>query len=143
MRRWFLLLLLICATVVPASAAQALPPTVNVPILTYHYISVNPDPVHDPLRTGFASSPKSSPQQLDWLIQAGYTTVSLDDVYYALQFGFTLPSKPVVLSFDDGYRDFYLNAWPLLRARHMQATIFLISDVLDQPPYLTSAMVAN
>ncbi|MBA3945347.1 MAG: polysaccharide deacetylase family protein [Herpetosiphonaceae bacterium] len=142
MRRWFLLLFLICATVVPTSAEQAVPPqTVNVPILTYHYISVNPDPVHDPLRTALAVEPKVFGEQLDWLIKEGYTTVSLDDVYYALKFGFALPPKPVVLSFDDGYRDFYLNAWPLLRARHMQATIFLISDVLDQPPYLTSAMV--
>ncbi len=135
---WLGLLLPLVAAKAPPS-----PTTVNVPILTYHYISVNPDPVHDPLRTGLSVEPQVFAAQLDWLIKRGYTTVTLDDIYFAADYGWTLPAKPVVLTFDDGYRDFYTEAWPLLQARQMKATIYLISDVLGQPNYLTPAMVVE
>lgn len=136
------LLLLLCATTTLTHAQQDTPPkTVNVPIMTYHYVSINPDPQGDPARTRLSVEPKTLAAQLDWLQANGYTTVTLDDVYYALDFGFDLPSKPIVLTFDDGYRDFYTEAWPLLKARNMQATIYLISSVLGQPPYLTLSMV--
>ena len=137
-----LILAFVCA--MPAAAQRELPlKNVDVPILTYHYISTNPDPQGDPLRTGLSVTPATLEAQLDWLLQQGYTTVSLDEVYYALAFGFDLPIKPIVLTFDDGYRDFYSNAWPLIEARQMKATVYIISDYIGLPAYLTATMLQD
>ncbi|MCX2726497.1 polysaccharide deacetylase family protein [Thermomicrobium sp. 4228-Ro] len=51
------------------------------------------------------------------------------------------PPKPIVLTIDDGYRDFYENAWPILRSYHFHATVFVITGFLDTPRYLTWDMV--
>ncbi|GAC1640069.1 MAG: hypothetical protein NVS4B8_07380 [Herpetosiphon sp.] len=141
MKRVLLVVILWMLGVAPVGAGQKVSGVVDVPILTYHYISVNPDPIRDTLRTGLSVEPHVFAAQLEWLDQHGWTTVTLDDVYFAVHFGWHLPPKPVVLTFDDGYRDFYLEAWPLLQRHHMRATIYLISDPLGQPAYLTPAMV--
>ena len=56
-------------------------------------------------------------QQMDWLDQHGYQAVTLEQVEAAWYHGGTLPPKPVVLSFDDGYRPQFTYAMPELR-RH-------------------------
>jgi peptidoglycan/xylan/chitin deacetylase (PgdA/CDA1 family) len=45
--------------------------------------------------------------------------------------------KWVVLTFDDGYRDAYAEAWPVLKRYGFGATIYAISDLIDSPRYLT------
>ncbi len=54
-------------------------------------------------------------RQMDWLDSHGYEAVTLDQVERAWYHGGTLPSKPVVLSFDDGYRPQFTFALPELR----------------------------
>jgi len=115
--------------------------TVRVPVLMYHYLSVPPADANA-YRKDLSVSPDLFARQLDRVQAEGYTTISLYDLLAHLWEGAPLPEKPVVLTFDDGYRDFYTNAFPLLGQRGMSATVFVITDFMDEerPDYLTWAM---
>lgn len=140
------------ATIPPAPALQptpALEPTpsgdvrsIRVPILMYHYLSV-PPPGADIFRRDLSVSPDLFAEHLDAIARAGYTPISLYQWLAHLTQGAPLPEKPVVLTFDDGYRDNYTNAFPLLRERGMTATFFLVTDFIDdqRPEYVTWDMV--
>jgi peptidoglycan/xylan/chitin deacetylase (PgdA/CDA1 family) len=143
-------------TVTNATAAPAEPSTVQpgagvtpdgtlrslyVPILMYHYLSVPPADANI-YRKDLSVAPDLFAQQLDRLLAEGYTTVSLYELAQALQTGASLPEKPVILTFDDGYRDNYQNAFPALRDRGMKATFFVVTDFMDEerPEYMTWEM---
>ncbi|MDO8498398.1 MAG: polysaccharide deacetylase family protein [bacterium] len=107
----------------------------KVPILMYHYISNNPNP-EDRQRDSLATPPDKFEEQLQYLSQNGYVTITLDTLYAALKKQVTLPSKPIILTFDDGYIDFFINAYPILQKYHFQATVFIPTGLMDQGYYL-------
>ena len=78
----------------------------------YHYISV-PPPDADIYRRDLSVSPANFERQLGYLIENGYTTITLRDLVYHLTVGDSLPEKPVILTFDDGYRDNFFHAYRL------------------------------
>lgn len=110
----------------------------RVPILMYHYLSMPPADA-DIYRKDLSVAPELFAAHLDRLLAEGYTTVNLYELIDALERGAPLPEKPVVITFDDGYRDNYENAFPLLKERGMLATIFVVTDFIDEqrPEYLT------
>jgi peptidoglycan/xylan/chitin deacetylase (PgdA/CDA1 family) len=116
--------------------------TAKVPILMYHYLSEPPADA-DIYRQDLSVKPALFAAQLDRMQTEGYTTINLYDLVANLTQGAPLPPKPVILTFDDGYRDNYENAFPLLKARGMQATFFIITDFIDakRPEYLSWDMV--
>jgi peptidoglycan/xylan/chitin deacetylase (PgdA/CDA1 family) len=88
------------------------PHTGPVPILEYHVLGHPPEGAPYPElyvgRTDFE-------RQMDWLEEEGYQAVTLEQVQAAWYDHGKLPPKPVVLSFDDGYRPQYTFALPTLR----------------------------
>ncbi|MBV7336022.1 polysaccharide deacetylase family protein [Chloroflexi bacterium TSY] len=114
----------------------------QVPILMYHYLSIPPDDA-DIYRLDLSVTPQLFRQHLEAMQNAGYTTVRLDDLTAHLTQGTPLPEKPVIITFDDGYRDNYVNAFPLLVEYGMTATFFIVTDFIDEarPAYLTWDMV--
>jgi peptidoglycan/xylan/chitin deacetylase (PgdA/CDA1 family) len=108
----------------------------QVPILTYHYISVNPNPA-DSLRTQLSVTPSDFAAQLEYLAASGYASITLDELLAAQAGALTLPPKPVLLTFDDGYADFYQNAYPLLQRYQIKATIYIPTDLIDRPGYMS------
>jgi peptidoglycan/xylan/chitin deacetylase (PgdA/CDA1 family) len=108
-----------------------------VPILMYHHVA--PQSEGSSLlwvsRTQFAG-------ELAYLRRHAYHTVTLQQVYDCWTKGSPLPSRPVVLSFDDGYTDQYRYAAPLLRRYHDVAVLNLIVHNLGSAP-LTIAMVSR
>ncbi len=107
-----------------------------VPILMYHHIDVNPRPT-DPLWASLFVTPGQLDAQIQYLKTNGYSVVTLDDLYDAMINGKTLPKKAIVLTFDDGYRSFYDNAYQILKKYNVKATEFVITDVQTAPAYLT------
>jgi peptidoglycan/xylan/chitin deacetylase (PgdA/CDA1 family) len=112
-------------------------PRLVVPILMYHYVRVNPVP-HDRLGESLSVTPHEFAAQMALLDHAGATTVTLDDVVAALGGGRPLPPRAVVLTFDDGYRDFTTAAMPVLRAHGFRATVFVVSGFVGRPGYMTA-----
>lgn len=112
--------------------------TLRVPILMYHYIST-PPPDADAIRHDLSVAPGLFEEHLRYLRDAGYASITLGDLTLALQTGYPLPPKPVIITLDDGYRDAYTEAFPLLRRYGFTATFFLITSLIDagHPDYLT------
>ncbi len=99
-----------------------------IPILLYHHIDDKPGSLY--VGTGTFAA------QMDYLVANGYTSLTLPEVVSDLVSG-QFPAKPVVLTFDDGYRDMYNNAYPILRSKNLKATFFLISQLMEGADYLT------
>lgn len=117
---------------------------IDVPILMYHYVSDPPDDA-DIYRLDLSVAPHRFREQMQYLAEHGYQVVSLYDVDRALRWGAALPPRPVVLTFDDGYRDAFTEVFPVLEEFGYTATFFVITALLDQghPDYLTWAMAGQ
>jgi peptidoglycan/xylan/chitin deacetylase (PgdA/CDA1 family) len=85
----------------------------SVPILMYHVI--NPPPVGAKF-PGLYVTREELQAQVQALAKAGFHAVTMDQMRAAWRSGGSLPSKPVVLSFDNGYQSQYTNALPVLRS---------------------------
>jgi len=66
--------------------------------------------------------------QMMYLKWRGYRTISLSELSHILKSGADIPRKVFVITFDDGYKDNYLNAYPILKKYNFRATIFLTVD---------------
>ena len=73
--------------------------------------------------------------QIEALHEAGFKTVSLQQLYDYVHFGTELQEKPIVLTFDDGYFSNYEYAFPILQEYDMQATIFAIGVSVGKDTY--------
>ncbi|MBP2633645.1 MAG: polysaccharide deacetylase [Firmicutes bacterium] len=96
----------------------------GIPVLNYHQIN-NED--HNPLTL----SSSEFEAQIKYLADQGYTTITPAQLADYVQYGKELPSKPILITFDDGYKDNYREAYPILQKYHFTATIFLISDFVN------------
>ncbi|NDJ52768.1 MAG: polysaccharide deacetylase family protein [Chloroflexi bacterium] len=102
-----------------------------VPILMYHYVSVPPDET-DLIRVDLSVTPEKFREQMQWLADNGFTTISFYDLAAGLASGEALPEKPVILTFDDGYQDNYDNAFPILQEFGHVGTFFILTDFTDR-----------
>jgi peptidoglycan/xylan/chitin deacetylase (PgdA/CDA1 family) len=114
--------------------------SINVPILLYHYIRTVTNP-KDKVGYELSTPPAVFKQEMDWLHEAGGHTVTLKQVMAALQGRATLPSHPVVLTFDDGHDDFATRAVPVLKADGFVATVFVNTGFMGHPSYMSAAQV--
>jgi peptidoglycan/xylan/chitin deacetylase (PgdA/CDA1 family) len=96
----------------------------SIPILMYHSISDDDESnAHAYYRT--KTSPAAFAAQLKHLHESGYTTCSLAQAIQRLQEQTQAAAKLAVITFDDGYRDFYGHAFPVLNQYGFSATVFL------------------
>jgi len=98
---------------------------IRVPILMYHSVSDKPNEETKP----HSVRPGDLEEQLAHLAGNGFTPLTLGDLVASLNKnnGRSLPAKPIVLTFDDGYADFHGQALPLLERHRFPATVFLTS----------------
>lgn len=114
-------------------------PTLNVPILLYHYVEPMTTDENDTLRKSLTVTPYSFDSQLAELKSSGYQAVGLSDLLTALKgegsAGAHFPDKAVVLTFDDGYSGFYYYAFPLLKKHGFKAINYVIVNRLGTYGY--------
>lgn len=99
------------------------PKTFYPPILMYHRIADDGPPG----LARFRVTPRDFERQLAWLQDNGFHGLRMDE-YRECAFGQPrgdMRAKPIVLTFDDAYADFYDTAWPLLRRHGFPATVFV------------------
>jgi peptidoglycan/xylan/chitin deacetylase (PgdA/CDA1 family) len=111
---------------------------IRVPILMYHYVSELPADA-DATRIDLTVRPDIFRAQMDYLKEQGYTTISLYQLDDALLNGTPLPPKPIILTFDDGYIDHYINVFPVLQEHGFTGTFFIITGMPDNrtPAYMS------
>jgi peptidoglycan/xylan/chitin deacetylase (PgdA/CDA1 family) len=95
----------------------------NLPILMYHGVEAG-----QPSGYGYAVSAKQFEWQLDAIHRAGFETISLGQLFDGLDGKAPLPRRPIVLTFDDAYRNIRQVAWPLMQERAMTGTLFAVAD---------------
>lgn len=109
----------------PASSAA------SVPVLYYHSILYE---AGNELRM----PPEQFAEQMKYLADHGYHVITLDQLYNAFYGKSTLPDKPVVITFDDGYRDNFTNAFPVMQKYHFPGTVFMVSSYIGGDGFLTA-----
>lgn len=112
---------------------------VDVPILIYHHVA--PALPADPKKATDTVTTVAFGAQLSWLAGNGYATITIAEFFNAFYYELPLPSKPIVLVFDDGYADVYQHAFSLLKERGFGATVAAITGAVGQPAYLTWGQV--
>lgn len=111
------------------------PPRKGLVALMYHHIKEEPS--NHPAEYVFAITPEIFEQQLDFMRQNGYTPISIDQLLHAQQTGHKQVEKPVLLTFDDATEDHYTNLFPILKKQNTPAVIFIITDLVGKPGYMT------
>jgi peptidoglycan/xylan/chitin deacetylase (PgdA/CDA1 family) len=114
------------------------PYTGSVPILEYHVLGAAP--ADAPYPELYVSRPDFH-RQMDWLDEHGYEAVTLEAVEEAWYHGGTLPAKPIVLSFDDGYRPQFTFALPELRKHGWPGLLNLKAEGSDLYTSNVEAMI--
>ncbi len=103
-----------------------------LPILMYHSIADDvDDTVHPYFRT--VTTPAAFARQIGWMRDNGYEAVSLANAVRLAQEDGEPTAKKVVLTFDDGFRDFRSAALPILERAGFGATVFLSTAYLGKP----------
>lgn len=109
----------------------------TVPVLCYHQVRpwAPSDSAYN--RASLICPPSAFRAQLDGLAAAGYTTISPDDYCAHLRGDGTLPTKPVLLTFDDGKDNQVDVAAAELAKRRMTGTFFIMSVVIGNPGWVS------
>lgn len=97
----------------------------EVPILLYHCVGEGSG-------SNWDADPEVFRQQMDELVRLGYSTITLSELAASQDGDFTLPERSVVLTFDDGERSVYTNAWPILRDRGLRAELFVVASLIGE-----------
>ena len=125
----FMLLRALASVCEPMSRAGLVPRNKQVGILTFHRVA--------PEAPGAANltwnvTPDLFRRQLAGLLQLGFEPWSLRRLLSTLADGQGLPTRAFVVTFDDGYANVHDYAWPILRELKIPATVFLVTNYVDQ-----------
>ncbi len=108
----------------------------GVPVLYYHSVRESAD-------NEVIITPENLKAELQYIKDEGYTTLTMNELNDYLLHNSPIPKKSIVITFDDGYMDNYYNAFPVLKALNMKATIFCITSNLDGSYYLSKEAITE
>ena len=108
-----------------------------VPVLMYHRVSeLTPKEERSPLIRDLTVSPEDFELQIRFLKEQGFTFLLVREVEQALREGKPLPEKAVAITLDDGYRDNFTEAFPILKKHGARATVFMVTNNFGRPDRL-------
>ncbi len=126
------------ATASPAlpNAHSASSTEIQIPILVYHVVRPS-YPSDSAAVRALALTPETFDAEMLYLKNAGYHIVQFSDLESYFAHHTTLPSKPVILSFDDGWHDQFVYAFPILQKYGYTATFFIFTNAVGHTGFLT------
>lgn len=104
------------------------PITTKIPILTYHTIAPKPPHKESQLQLHYRVTPEIFEQQMKYLADQNYQPITFDHLVRHVTYGDPVPEKSVVITFDDGWKNQYQYAVPLLKKYGFTATFFIVFD---------------
>lgn len=125
----------------PSPSSGALvsgPRDLTMPMLMYHHIDTLPSSAS---AAKYYVSPAHFAEQMDWFAAKGYHAVTLQRVWDFWHGKGKLPTRPFIITFDDGYRSVYEHAAPVLKEHGWPAVLNLVGDFINTNPGLTDAMI--
>jgi peptidoglycan/xylan/chitin deacetylase (PgdA/CDA1 family) len=111
------------------------PGEVVVPILLYHHIGVSPS---DSI---YYVSPEEFDRQMYLLYAWGYRTISIQQLVDAIRKGANLPSRPIILTFDDGSETVIDNAMPVMQKYGFTGTAFIVYNYIGAGLYMNADQI--
>jgi peptidoglycan/xylan/chitin deacetylase (PgdA/CDA1 family)/SAM-dependent methyltransferase len=112
----------------PTSWGEKTVVTDRLPILMYHRVAATGDPATARYRV----SPQAFEEQLRYLRHSGFRSVTLEEWRTCMVMKKPLAGRAVMITFDDGYLDFYTEAWPLLKKYGFSAIVFLVTSAVGE-----------
>lgn len=117
-------------------------PCISLPVLMYHHIQTE-EQARAKNQTGLTVYTSTFKEQMQYLKDKGYTTITPGDLKNFFRDGTKPPAKAVMLTIDDGYADNFTDAFPILKEMGFTATVFIATGLMDNPDYLTWSQVAE
>ncbi len=115
------------------SSASALNALV-IPVLLYHRVGDTEGPL--------TVTPEKFALDLSRLSELGYSTITLETFRgFLINADVELPDKPIMISFDDGYLDNFMNAYPILRRYGMTAAFYIITNMVNEEDRLATGHI--
>lgn len=109
----------------------------GIPVLLYHHVSQDKTDL-----PGLTVTPDEFSRQMTMLKQAGFETISPKTlIAYMRQEPVTLPPKPIMITFDDGYEDNYTEAFPILKQVGFSAVVFMTGVNVDREMRLSQKQI--
>lgn len=99
----------------------------DIPVLMYHILL-------DGQNDSISVDPERFKEQMMAIKAAGYTTITDFELLEHLENGSPLPNNPILITFDDGYKSNYTEAFPVLKELDMKATIYVIASRIFESP---------
>ena len=96
-----------------------------IAVLMYHHVSPHKGDM-------VTVSPATFERQMEYLTKAGYKTLTLDELLSYIKGDMVFQQKAVVVTFDDGWLDNYIYAFPVLKKYHIHASIFIVTDIIER-----------
>ncbi|EDL64925.1 polysaccharide deacetylase family protein [Bacillus sp. SG-1] len=122
-------------------------PADAIPILTYHRIISQEDINDTHSINGKINSmivfTEEFEKQMNYLYENGYVTLTMKELYAYLNEDIEIPDKSVVLTFDDGFKDNYEEAFPILEKYGFKATNFIVTGAITNKRYSFSPELAQ
>lgn len=103
----------------------------KIPVLLYHNF-VTTVPESDPDDFNYINTPKSFEENIKVILENGYTVISMKELNDADSGKSKLPSKPILITFDDGYYSNYEYIYPILKKYNVKASIFVVTDKIGK-----------
>ena len=104
--------------------------SITCPILLYHHIAVS--------ETGsrYYVSPEEFAAQMQALHEWGYTTITMTRLVEAITLGSELPARPIVITFDDGDADVFVNAFPIMQQFGFTGVVYIVGKYMGADDFM-------
>lgn len=112
----------------------------RIPIITYHYVENVKDP-KDTIRQGLDIVPFVFDKELKAISESNYKMIFVKDIPKIVSGEIPYSSQSAALTFDDGYEDFYTDAFPLLKKYKIKATIYIVYDFIGRKGFMNEKQI--
>lgn len=117
-------------------------PCVRVPVLMYHHVQSEESAVTNK-QTSISVYTNYFEKQMQYLKDKNYNVISVTQLVDFFDNGTPIPSKSVLITFDDGYEDFYTDAFPILQKFSFPATVFIPTGLMNNTSYLSWEQISS